>query len=361
LEYGADVNAMNKQRETPLHEVAGRGHKEIVTTLLFFGADPTLKDSRGRTVLDVAIESSSTAAEGEVEALREKFIELGVALPLITENVDIKLEEADEIPEIIAALRQEFPEEPEGPENDTIANGLISTSPREASPLDTPTPPADDVTGSPAFTLNNDANSVPARTPTPIESSIPISIDEIIEQDEPATIVETIQVQLPLEMEVDEREPQRLSSPVPVMVVPSPIRDDKTAIEFSNDTIDETSPDEVHLSVPPLDSQDIELMPLAPYHEIADEKVDESLPEEARQPLVAPPEPRWTKLISVESLPKSLEMEISQLLPIYTMQFQDVAAEPQIYVTHTQVCSLLGFSSGEFFDKCTHLRQNFLI
>jgi hypothetical protein len=87
--------------------------------------------------------------------------------------------------------------------------------------------------------------------------------------------------------------------------------------------------------------------------EVAEEKIDEPLPTKVQQPSVAAPEPQWMKLASMASLPKSLETEISQLLPIYTMQFRGCAAEAEIYVAHTQICSLLGFTSQEFFEKCS--------
>jgi hypothetical protein len=105
--------------------------------------------------------------------------------------------------------------------------------------------------------------------------------------------------------------------------------------------------------IPPSNQQETEPMLLESPVEVAEEKIDEPLPPEIQQPSVAAPEPQWMKLASLASLPKSLEAEVSQLLPIYTMQFRSCTAESEIYVAHTQICSLLGFTSQEFFEKCT--------
>ena len=112
LEYGADVNALNKKGDTPLHEVAGRGHKRILECLLVCGADPTLRDSTGRTALDIAIQSSTTAAEGEVDILKEKFIELGGVLPEIKEPAE------EDLPESNEPVEEEVPEIKEPAEED---------------------------------------------------------------------------------------------------------------------------------------------------------------------------------------------------------------------------------------------------
>jgi ankyrin repeat protein len=41
-------------RATPLHEAAREGHEAIVRALLAAGADPAIRDSLGRTALDLA-------------------------------------------------------------------------------------------------------------------------------------------------------------------------------------------------------------------------------------------------------------------------------------------------------------------
>jgi len=354
LEYGADVNALNKQGETPLHEVAGRGHKEIVSTLLFYGADPTLKDVRGRTALDVAIESSSTAAEGEIELLKEKFVESGVILPTIPEDMNVKMEENDDIEQMIEVIEQDFPEVSKIDVDDPITNGRASSSPRQSTPLDVRTPPTDEVDHqSPPIVSSEDSKSTKAPTPTPAAVDLPSPMDEVIQPEEPVldSPLEVMQREQPQEMEIDEPEPQRQPSPFVVLEASPPLvakeetpPDDKVE-ELSSEQVDEPS-------IPSSEPQETEAMAVESHIEVPEEKDDEPLPEEPRQPSIPPPEPQWIKLASLESLPKSLELEISQLLPIYTMQFHNCTAEAQIFVAHTQICSLLGFTSQEFFDKC---------
>jgi len=57
LQYGADVNAQDKRRSTPLHRASGRhlGSVEIVRVLLQYGADVGANDDDGMTPLDVAL------------------------------------------------------------------------------------------------------------------------------------------------------------------------------------------------------------------------------------------------------------------------------------------------------------------
>ena len=113
------------------------------------------------------------------------------------------------------------------------------------------------------------------------------------------------------------------------------------------DEVQERSPEHLDQpSMPPSEPRETEPMVIESHIEVSEEKPDESLPEEPRQPSIPPPEPQWMKLASLESLPKSLELEISQFLPIYTMQFHNCTAEAQIFVAHTQICSLLGFTES---------------
>jgi ankyrin repeat protein len=46
LKRGADVNAVNEQRSTPLLYASFRGHKETVAALLRSGADPNIAETR---------------------------------------------------------------------------------------------------------------------------------------------------------------------------------------------------------------------------------------------------------------------------------------------------------------------------
>ncbi|KAL0199784.1 hypothetical protein M9458_002971, partial [Cirrhinus mrigala] len=42
-EGGADLNARNKRRQTPLHIAVNKGHLQVVKTLLDFGCHPSLQ------------------------------------------------------------------------------------------------------------------------------------------------------------------------------------------------------------------------------------------------------------------------------------------------------------------------------
>lgn len=53
---GADVNALELHRMTPLHEAALRGHAQAVRALLQLGADHKRLSRRGQTALDCARE-----------------------------------------------------------------------------------------------------------------------------------------------------------------------------------------------------------------------------------------------------------------------------------------------------------------
>ena len=54
LEKGADGNACNKWRETPLLIAANNGHKAAVEALLRHGADPSLCSEAGWSALTFA-------------------------------------------------------------------------------------------------------------------------------------------------------------------------------------------------------------------------------------------------------------------------------------------------------------------
>jgi ankyrin repeat protein len=65
LKHGADVDAVDDQGNTPLHEAAGQGMPvsmgsgdpdlaEVMDTLLRHGADPRLRNDDGQTPLELA-------------------------------------------------------------------------------------------------------------------------------------------------------------------------------------------------------------------------------------------------------------------------------------------------------------------
>jgi ankyrin repeat protein len=60
LAAGADVNAKNNERWTPLNYSAFEGHKEIAELLIANGANVNAKDRVGETPLDVTIQRKRT-------------------------------------------------------------------------------------------------------------------------------------------------------------------------------------------------------------------------------------------------------------------------------------------------------------
>ena len=79
LAAGADVNAKDKIRGTPLHYAAAYGHKEIVELLIAAGADVKVKDEDGKT------SSHFEAVNG-----RKVIVEL-----LIAEGADVNAKDED--------------------------------------------------------------------------------------------------------------------------------------------------------------------------------------------------------------------------------------------------------------------------
>ncbi len=61
IDKGADVNLPTNKNYTPLMSAAKGGHIEIVKLLLDKGADPSTRDTSGKTALDYAIEKKNDA------------------------------------------------------------------------------------------------------------------------------------------------------------------------------------------------------------------------------------------------------------------------------------------------------------
>jgi hypothetical protein len=54
LAAGADPNPQDSDGVSALMEAVATDHSELIGTLLSYGADPALKDARGRTAMDLA-------------------------------------------------------------------------------------------------------------------------------------------------------------------------------------------------------------------------------------------------------------------------------------------------------------------
>jgi ankyrin repeat protein len=69
----ADVNARDNFGQTPLQGVAWRGHADIVTLFLGYGADPHIKDKNGDAPLDVILEQARSGQEKQFLDLVEQL------------------------------------------------------------------------------------------------------------------------------------------------------------------------------------------------------------------------------------------------------------------------------------------------
>lgn len=103
LNYGANVNTQDKNRNTPLHSAVQSGHTEIVKLLLKKGANPLLKNKYGKTPKDLAknkdviqlLEEAETNLHDAIknnnvtetkyinEEIKHKAVKTGVALGVI--------------------------------------------------------------------------------------------------------------------------------------------------------------------------------------------------------------------------------------------------------------------------------------
>ncbi|CDK26523.1 unnamed protein product [Kuraishia capsulata CBS 1993] len=69
LAFGAKIDTPNSDGVTPLMFTVGRGHRKTAELLLSNGANPTIVDSKGRSVLDAAIQGP-LADEEEIKVIR---------------------------------------------------------------------------------------------------------------------------------------------------------------------------------------------------------------------------------------------------------------------------------------------------
>lgn len=59
IQHGADINAINKNAETPLLLVADSCNPELIKAYLSHGADAIIKNAAGKTAYDIALETAS--------------------------------------------------------------------------------------------------------------------------------------------------------------------------------------------------------------------------------------------------------------------------------------------------------------
>ena len=62
IQAGGEVNEQNGSGWTPLHQASGSGHVEVITALLAAGADKTIKNDKGQTPHDVAMNEATKYA-----------------------------------------------------------------------------------------------------------------------------------------------------------------------------------------------------------------------------------------------------------------------------------------------------------
>ena len=68
IEYGADVNALDKNGYNSLNIAASRGYFDITKLLIEYGADPFITDNDGKTPLDIC-------QNDDIRSLLEKYME----------------------------------------------------------------------------------------------------------------------------------------------------------------------------------------------------------------------------------------------------------------------------------------------
>jgi ankyrin repeat protein len=360
LEYGGEVvNYQNKAGETPLHEVAGRGHKDTIEALMMYGADPTIRDNRGRTALDVAIELSSTAAEGEIELLKSKFIELDVELPIekpqTKDSASVKVEEADDalqnmddtLPEVEEAPRitlNGVDEHSEKEDSNTPQQSPVPTISTRMNDFDVPMAVAEEE--GPAITTHHleDASKLQNLTTETISKPIEVLEEQGGEETAEVSLAdiaindEQMDEVIPETSKKSDAPQQTETTYVETTKIPAPEILDRQSPALSTEPPNQSLSDAM---VPPFEN---------PSESI---KVSEKPQEPVSSPPVeSGPPPLWTTMASLDSISPELQKEISIFTPFYRMEYLDVSGEKSVWVAHSQVCSLLGFTTQEFITKC---------
>ena len=354
LEYGDEiVNYQNKAGETPLHEVAGRGHRDTIEALMMYGADPTIRDNRGRTALDVAVELASTAAEGEIDLLKSKFVELGVELPEenseMKESANIKVEEAEDAPRITQNGVIEHVENEESVSSQETPAPAVTTTmndfdmPMVVAEDELPSKTKEDTESAPEPEIQPkiDVSAEPMdviQEEIAVEASPKIKAnDEAMGEVIPETTIETVDNQLP-ETAHPERSPSL-----------GPVAEDRLSDHQSPDVPSPKTQNQNH-TIPEITAPSVEEPPKSTVDMDVKETMQEVVPS---PPIVSGPPPLWTTMASLESIPPELQGEISVYVPFYSIEYLDISGGNTAWVAHTQVCSLLGFNTEEFFEKCT--------
>lgn len=376
LEYGADVDALNKKNETPMHEVVGRDHKAMVELLLVMGADPTLKDSKGQTALDLLIEKKRMkGAEDEFPLLRAQFEQRGVELPPMPETEyphvnRIKTEDLDEVAELIKAVEYDpaKADETNGSTELEVMDGRRSPSPRESLPPETVDSPVDNAPVEvPIPEEIESSKEVDVSTPLPADEPEAAPMEEVIQQEsvpDPAPVEPVItppSSQPPSSMRENPNVMPEIHDSSEVSAIPSPPSLPEVKELSPIAPVSQPTEEPMSVDIPEAEAEPAERALSEPI--LVDEVIEEEVTQETeveipspKAPSPPPPEPQWKKLAGLESLDASLEKEFSQILPIYTMNLKN-ETNVVSYVAHPQICSLLGFTSNEFFEKCNSLNE----
>ena len=69
VNFGADVNTLNDDQETALFFCARYGNLEISKFLIANGANPMMKDAKGRTAIDYALKHENNEVANYLKSL----------------------------------------------------------------------------------------------------------------------------------------------------------------------------------------------------------------------------------------------------------------------------------------------------